>query len=339
MNNKKLKICDVIIHPGEEASLSLPLPEYYSCAPLYMPIRIIHGKKKGPCLLVFSTLNGNELNGIEIVNRIMEGAKASQISGTIIAIPVLNVYGLTNFPKVLPSGGTLDGCFPGSKSGTYGERFAHIFTQEILKKADYCIELQTGKLNHNILPQVYCDLDNLATRKLAKAFNAPVIMNISLQDSSLRRAAESLHIPLLAYQAGEAMRFDQNAIEVGFNGVKNIMRYIDLIPKAPIEEVRSICSQDEEWVVAHKGGILHTDSSLGQVIKKGQVIGTISDPFGAGESEKLKAPKNGIIVGINTTPLIHEGLSVFKVASFIDYDLAETTIEEWDKKQEDSFLS
>ena len=134
------------------------------------------------------------------------------------------------------------------------------------------------------------------------------------------------------------MRFDENAITVGYNGITNIMRYIDILPKAPIQEIKPIFSQDENWVAAHRGGILHTDYSLGQVVKKDEIIGKITDPFGAGESEKIKAPKNGIIVGINITPLIHEGMPIFKFASFIDYDRAETTIEEWNKKQDDSFL-
>lgn len=338
MENKNIQICNATIHPGEEANLALPLPEQYSCAPLYMPIKVMHGKTKGPCLLLFSTLNGNELNGIEIVNRVMEETNAQQISGTIIAIPVLNVYGLTHFPESLPSHDVLEECFPGSETGTYGERFAHLFTQEILRKADYCVELQTGGLNHNILPQVYCNFHNTATKNLAKAFNAPVITDVSLEGNKLRQITENLDIPLLVYQAGEAMRFDENAITVGYNGVMNTMRYIDILPKKPIQEVKPIFSQNENWVAAHRGGILHTEFSLGQVVKKGEVIGKITDPFGAGESEKLKAPKDGIIVGINMTPLVHEGLPIFKFASFVDYDRAETTIEEWNKKQDESFL-
>lgn len=339
MKNSKIQICDATIHPGEEANLALPLPEQYSCAPLFMPIRVIHGKTKGPCLLIFSTLNGNELNGIEIVTRVIEHTKADEISGTIIAIPVLNVYGLTHFPQTLPSDDYLEDCFPGLESGSFGERLAYIFTHEILKKADYCIELQTGDLNHNILPMVYCNFENSATKTLARTFNAPVITDVSSEGNSLRQTTDNLNIPLLVYEAGEAMRFDENAISVGYNGVTNVMRHIDILPKAPIQEVKPIFSQDENWVSAHTGGILHTDVSLGQVIRKSEVLGRIKDPFGTGKAEKLKSPRDGVIVGINTTPLIYEGLPVFKVASFIDYERAESTIEEWDKKQDDSFLN
>ena len=333
MKNDKLTICDTIIHPGELANLALPLPERYSCSPLYMPMKVVHGQEKGQCLLIFSTLKGNELNGLEIVNRTIQEIDPHRIKGTIIAVPVLNIYGLTHFPSQLPSGGNLSDCFPGTPDGSFGERIAYLFTQEILKKADYCIELQTGALNHNILPQVYCNFDNMRTKQLAKAFQSPVVTNVTLEGNQLRQTTEDLHIPLLVYQAGEAMRFDENAITLGVNGVLNVMRAIDILPKTPVEEVRPIFSQDEGWIVAHYAGILHTNVTLGQTIKKGETIGKITDPFGVDFSEKVKSPQDGIIVGINTTPLIHEGLPIFKIASFLDYEKAENIIEEWEKSQ------
>lgn len=339
MKQSKLSICDATIHPGETANLALPLPQQFSCSPLYMPIKVIHGLQKGPCLVIFSTINGKELNGLEIANRIIQTTKPDKIKGTIIAIPVLNVYGLTHSPKQLPSGGALADCFPGVEEGSFGERLAYLFTHEILKKADFCIELQTGGMNHNILPQVYCNFENSKAKQLAKAFQSPVITNVSLQGNRLRQTTEELHIPLLVYQAGEAMRFDENAIHCGVTGVLNVMRAIDILPKAPITEINPIFSRDEEWITAQKGGILHSHINLGQTIQEGELIGTISDPFGAEETEKIHSPMEGIVVGINTTPLIHEGLALFKIASFLDYDKAENVIEEWDKKQPDSYIS
>lgn len=333
MKNDKIMICDATVHPGEVANLALPLPERYSCSPLYMPMKVIHGKEKGPCLLVFSTLKGNELNGLEIVNRMIQLIDPNQIKGTVIAIPAINIYGLTHFPSELPTGGSLADCFPGSPDGSFGERIAYLFTQEILKKADYCIELQTGALNHNILPQVYCNFDNIRTKQLARSFQSPVITNVIPQKNQLRETTEDLHIPLLVYQAGEAMRFDENAINLGVNGTLNIMRAIDILPKASAQEIQPIFSQDEDWILAHYAGILHTNVTLGQTIKKGEIIGQITDPFGNDFSEVVKASQEGIVVGINTTPLIHEGLPIFKIASFLDYEKAENIIEEWEKNQ------
>lgn len=340
MNNQKITICKTNVHPGEVANLALLLPEQYSCAPLYMPIKVIHGEKKGPCLVLFSVLKGTELNGLEIANRIIKTMTPAKISGTIIAIPVMNVYGLTHYPLTLPNGADLASCFPGNDRGSYGERMAYLITEEILKKADYCIELVTGELNHNILPQVYCNFDNKRAKALAKIFRSPVVANIEVKENHLRQTTEELQIPLLVYQAGEAMRFDENAINLGVEGVKNVMRAIDMLTKEPIQEVTSIFSRKENWIVAHKGGILHPSVTLGQMIEEGKIIGTISDPFGADivESSILSTQK-GIIVGINTSPLVHEGLPIFKIASFLDYDKAETVIEEWDKKQPDSYIA
>lgn len=339
MKVKPISICNTNIHPGEVAHLALPLPEQYSCSPLYMPIKVIHGKKSGPCVLIFSTINGCELNGIEIANRIVNEIEPADISGTIIAIPVLNVYGLIHYPMLTPSAKKLADCFPGVEEGSFGERIAYLFTHEILKKADYCIELQTGDVNHAILPQVYCNFDNKEAKQLAKAFQSPVVTNVSIEGNPLWQTTEDMQIPLLIYKGGEALRFDENAIQLGVDGIKSVMRTIDMLPKSPHSEINPIFSQDEDWIVAHTSGIMHTTVTLGQVIKKNEIIANISDPFGASLTEAVKAPQDGVVVGINSTPLIHEGLQIIKIASFLDYEKAENIIEQWDKNQPDSYIS
>jgi hypothetical protein len=291
-----------------------------------MPIKVIHGKYDGPCMVVFSVINGTELNGLEIANRLIGEISADNLSGTLIAIPVLNVYGLTHYPLPLPAGNSLSECFPGEEAGNFGERMAYLFTEEILKKTDYCIELQTGGINHNILPQVYCNFAYPESKKLARVFNAPVITNVKIKGNKFRQTTEQLNIPLLVYQAGEAMRFDEGAINLGVEGVKNVMHSLKMIQDKPTEMHSTIFSMEEDWIRAHKGGILHTEISLGQSIKKKDRIATISDPFGVDVLESVKSDKDGIVVGINTSPLIHEGMQIFKIASFIDDDKAETII-------------
>ena len=337
--NTRLQICDAIIHPGEIANLALPLPEIYSCAPLRMPIKIIHGKEKGPCILIFSVIKGNELNGLEITNRLLQSFKAEEVRGTVIGVPVLNVYGLTHFPAALPTGRALENCFPGNELGSFGERIAHLFVSQILKKADYCIELQTGGINHNILPQVYCNFDNTRAKQLAKAFQTPVITNVEVAKNALRQTTEDLQIPFLVYQGGEAVRFDENAINLGVEGVTNVMRTLDMLPKQPTKAISPIFSKDEEWILSQKGGVLHPTVVLGQTIKQGEVVGVLTDPFGVDLDEMIKAPQDGVVVGINTTPLVYEGLPILKITSFLDDEKAENVIEKWDKQQPDSYIS
>lgn len=338
MKNSKIKICDTVIHPGEVANLALSLPEEYSCAPLYMPIKVIHGKKKGPCIVIFSVLDGTELNGLEIANRIFKSTNVDSVSGTIITIPAVNVYALTRYPSRLPSDDDIINCFPGDENGSFGERIAHLFTTEILEKADYCIELDTGGINHNILPQVYCDFKNDKSKKLAKAFQTPVVMSVDKTDNSLRKTTDKMEIPFLVYQGGEAMRFDEGAIQTGVEGIENVMHALKILNIKSEKTIKPIFSKKEEWCVSHKGGILHPIASLGQTIKKNEIIGTISDPFGADILESVRSPQEGIVVGINMSPLIHEGLPIFKIATFLDYDRAESVIEKWDQSQPDSYM-
>ncbi|HAT1878932.1 TPA: succinylglutamate desuccinylase/aspartoacylase family protein [Legionella pneumophila] len=333
MKNSKLNICNATIHPGERVNLALPLPDFYSCTSLYMPIKVVHGKESGPCLLIFSAVKGDELNGLEIINRLLESEKLSRIRGTLIAVPVLNILGLIG-PSRAHNDTNLERCFPGIDNGSYGERIAHIFTQEILSKSDFCIELQTGSINHEILPQIYCDLNNQESKRLAQSFKAPVITNVSLQNNSLRKTTEQLGIPLLVYQAGEAMRFDESAINLGLSGIHHVMDALDMLdPSVQNEnhEFKSIFSQDQDWIRAHRSGVFLSTVELGQKIQKGQRIGIISDPFSADTTEVLKAEHEGIVVGINRHPLIYEGQTIFKVATFIDNNRAEIALEAWGK--------
>lgn len=286
-------------------------------------------------MVVLSALSGTELNGLEIANRLMDSLAHSQLSGTLIAVPVMNIFGLTRYPYSLsdPSKGDLSRCFPGDEEGSYGERVAQLITEQILKKADYCVELQTGGLNHNILPQVYCNFDNAESKNLAKLFSTPVITNVHLKGNKLRQTTESLGIPLLVYQAGEAMRFDEGAITLGITGLNNIMKSIGILDAQPSQELSHIFSRDEDWIIAHKAGILHPKVTLGQAIEKGEIIGDISDPFGADLIEPICSSHKGIVVGVNTSPLIHEGMQIFKIAAFWDDEKAENTIDTWEKAQ------
>ncbi|MBA2656269.1 MAG: succinylglutamate desuccinylase/aspartoacylase family protein [Tatlockia sp.] len=333
MKNTTLKICDAVIQPGEIANLALPLPDYNSCISIYMPIKVVHGKKAGPCLLIFSGIEGNEFNGIEIINRLLKTESLGSLNGTLIAIPIVNVLGLIS-SNSMPHEKNIEDCFPGNEHGSYSERIAKIFTQEIFSKTSHCVELKTGGLNNDILPQIYCDMSNEETKSLAKKFATPVISNIS-ENNSLRKTANDLNIPLLVYKAGEAMRFDESSIAMGMTGVQNILIALNMIEEVeiPAQMVKPVFTQEQDWARCSRSGILVSQVSLGQYVKKNEVIGTINDPFNANISEPIRAFRDGIIVGVNRNPLIFEGQNIFKIASFIDNNRAELTLEQWTNLQ------
>lgn len=329
INSNSIQICDASIHCGEKATLALPLPEQYSCSPMYMPIKVINGKYPGPCLVALSTLNGDEFIGLDIINQLFDQTDANDVYGSLILVPVLNVYGLTHHPVTTPTGDSLEDSFPGNEKGTYGERIANIFTNEVLKKADYCIEFQTGSLNHETFPHVYCNFDDKLSVRMARAFQAPVILEVETSASQFRQTTESLNIPLLVYQAGEAMRLDPVAIQIGFNGIQNVMKKMDILQGDVQSTTNPMISRDDDWLLAPSSGILHTEVNLGQQIKKGEKIGRLSDPFSNENATTITSHLDGVVVGINRKPLIQEGLSIIKIAAFIDNNRAESELEEW----------
>jgi len=311
----------------------------FSCAPLHMPIKIIRGKQEGPCLLLTAAMHGNELNGTEIINRLLQEDALKNLCGTIIAVPALNVYGLINRSRYLPSGIDLDRCFPGSQSGTHAERVAHLFVSEIFSKADVCIDLQTGFLNYSNLPQIFFDKTDEKARLLAEAFNAPVMTNITFEKGMLRTVAREQKKTFLLYEAGEAMRFDEHAIRTGITGILNVMQKLGMLSEKQSEKqsekmssLKCFFSEKNIWVRASTSGISDTEHQLGQHIKAGEKLCTIRDPFGASDYMTVFSPEEAIIVGKNNLPLVHEGESLFQLAVFSKMQHAATHLETWEEE-------
>ena len=329
--NTAITICNETIHPGESASLALPLPEIFSCAPMYMPIKVFHGKQAGPCLLVLAAMHGNELNGAEIINRLLEMKSLQQLKGTVVAVPIMNVYGFINKSATLPGGSFLDASFPGCATGSHAARLAHLFCNTIFSLADYCIDLQTGWLNHTNLPQIItneCEGSELA---FAHSFGAPVLSQRSPKKGSLRAYAEKKGIPYLVYEAGEALRFDEQSIRLGVEGVLSTLRHIGAIDDvvALSQQDPSLLTRDSQWVRSPTSGISYAKVSLGQKVKKGERLAVIKDPFGAGENVAVTSPFEGVVVSVNNLPLVYEGVSLFQLASFEKLSQAATHIEDW----------
>lgn len=332
MKNSVFTLCHETIYPGEKLSLALALPELISCAPLYMPVKIIHGNKPGPTLLIIAAIHGNELNGTEIINRLISHVSPKRLTGTLIAIPVLNVYGFISRSRYLPNGIDLNTSFPGSPHGTHAERLANLFISEIFCKADYCMDLQTGFINYCNLPQVYVDYHHARSRDMAESFNAPVILNMRQSPGSLHAHAKNVDMPFLLYEAGEAMRFDDQSIRTGLHGIYQVMRKLGMIPDKPAGKIRphtGLFAKESIWIRASTSGIAHAKHKLGQFIKKNEVLCVINDPFGATDNVVVHSPVDGIIIGKNNLPLVQEGEGLFQIAMFSEMYQAIDNFESW----------
>jgi hypothetical protein len=310
-----IRIGNVVIQPGERLTVDLPTAHLYTHTEMTMPVHVIHGKKPGPRLFVCAALHGDEINGVEVIRRLLQLKLLEHLHGTLLAIPIVNVFGFVNRTRYLPDRRDLNRAFPGSLKGSLTARLARLFMDEIVDKCTHGIDLHTGA-NHRInLPQVRAGLDDPATERMARAFGAPVIIDARLRDGSLRMAGAEKNIPTLVYEGGEALRFREGAITVGLRGIVNVMREIGLLHRRakgkPATE--PLVAQSTLWVRAPKSGILVSGVVLGARVKKGEILAVIADPFGEQEV-KVRAPLPGIVIGRLNLPLVYSGDALFHLA-------------------------
>lgn len=284
-----------------------------------MPVHVLRGKKEGPHLFVCAAIHGDEIIGVEIIRRLLKLKILQRLRGTLIAVPVVNVYGFINNSRYLPDRRDLNRFFPGAQKGSLTSRLANIFMEEIVGNSTHGIDLHAGS-NHRInLPQIRACLDTPETEKLAFAFGAPVILNAKLRDGSLRQAVEEKGIPMLLYEAGEALRFDELAVRAGVKGILAVMRAIGMLTSRSVKKsrIQPMVANSTSWVRAPRSGILRTRIPLGGKIIVNQKIGEIADPFDENETV-VNSSVSGIVIGRLNLPLVHRGDALFHVAEFDD---------------------
>lgn len=315
--NGSIQIGNIAVAPGERRIINLPVARLYTHADLSMPVEVVNGRRDGPRLFVSAAIHGDELNGVEIIRRLLRHASLKRLHGSLIAVPVVNVHGLLHRSRYLPDRRDLNRSFPGNERGSLAARIAHLFMREIVANATHGIDLHTGAVHRDNLPQVRANLNDQETRSLAEAFGTPVLINADLRDGSLREAAAEAGIPMLLYEAGEALRFDEVAIRVGLRGVLNVMRSLDMLPKVKRKEPRvmPVISQGTTWIRAAESGILWSRLRLGARVSKGDVIGRIAAPL-MNTEHVVEAPADGILIGRTHLPLVYEGEALFHIARF-----------------------
>lgn len=315
-----IEINGIAVAPGEKAFIDLPLPPLYTHESLSMPVHVINGKHDGPRLFVTAAMHGDEINGVDIIRRLLkqDDINPNDIHGTLIAIPVVNVYGFITKSRYLPDRRDLNRSFPGSSAGSMASRLAHLFINEIAKQCTHGIDLHTAAEGRENLPQIRASLRSKEIKKMACAFGAPVVKhNEQFLEGSMREAVDKLGIPVLLYEAGEALRFDELSIRAGVDGIINVMRSIKMLPnfqKCSLDKQPSL-THSSKWERAIHSGILRTVTPLGERVKKGDLLGIISDPFGEKE-EQILSSTEGIVIGKSTLPLVYEGEALYHIAHF-----------------------
>ena len=312
------------IPPGARRTVGLPVARLYTHTEMTMPVHVIRGRQDGPRLFVSAALHGDELNGVEVVRRLLAMKRLGRLRGALLLVPVVNVYGFVGRTRYLPDRRDLNRFFPGSANGSLAARLARLFMDEIVARSTHGIDLHTGAVHRTNLPQIRAAMGNAETARLAKAFGAPVIIDAGLRDGSLRQAVAERGIPMLLYEGGEALRIDEGAVRAGLRGVLAVMEALGMLPRrkgrtsqegrtSERRGVAPLMAATSAWVRAGDSGILSARRPLGAQVEAGEVLGTIASPLRENATD-VRARSSGVVIGRTMLPLVYEGEALFHVA-------------------------
>lgn len=297
---------------GETKKINVNIARLPSGTSIDIPIIAYKSRKEGPTLLLVAGMHGDEINGVEIMRRIIKEKLYKVEAGTVICIPIINIYGFINFSRDVPDGKDINRSFPGSKTGSLASQVAFFLMNEIIPHVDYGIDFHTGGARINNYPQIRVKSDDQENLELAKAFNAPFIINSPFRDRSLRKEAFKLGKRILVYEGGESLRLRKGAIDEGIDGMKRVMKHLGMRQEAPVANEPSIVISRSGWVRAKAAGLHYAQFRNGSAIEKRKVIGIVSDPYGTYEV-KIQAPHRGYIIGINNNPVVNRGDALFHI--------------------------
>jgi hypothetical protein len=321
-DSQVLQLNGTTVAPGKRCVVNLPVPGLYAQADFNLAVHVINGRQPGPKVFISAAIHGNELNGVEIIRRLLQQKSLRRLSGMLIAVPIVNVFGIMQHSRFLPDGRDLNRSFPGSQKGSLAARLADIFFEQIVNQCDYGVDLHTGS-NHRVnLPQIRGNLDDPETLRLARAFGVPVLLNSDLRDGSLREKATAQGVPVLLYEAGEALRFDELSIRAGVTGILQVLRALNMLPVAKRQptQIEPFIARSSAWERAPTSGILRNTIKLGSHVKKSDLMGVISDPADCftNQRHEVRSRVDGVVIGHTRLPLVNEGDALFHIARFAD---------------------
>ncbi len=301
------------IKPGEQTQVLLQIARLPTHTPIDLPVFIYRAEKPGPVLLLTAGLHGDEINGVETLRRLIVQKRIQPIAGTVICIPVVNIHGFIQYSRQFPDGKDLNRSFPGSKNGSLAGRFAFVLMNEILPLIDFGVDFHTGGASKANYPHLRCNLAILRNRELSTAFAPPFVVNSKPPDHSFRKAATIHEKYILTFEGGESLRFDELAIREGMEGILRVMNHYGM-SNEKIKPNKTIILRRSWWNRARYSGLFRSNVTPGNYVKRSQVLGSISDPFGDVEYT-VKAKSNGYIIGLNNMCVINKGEALIHVGA------------------------
>ena len=297
------------IQPGDKRRLFLRSSESFAGSDVDVPVLVTRGATPGPTLCLVAGVHGDELNGIEIVRKVVEALTPRRISGMVLAVPVANLHGFRRSSRYLPDRRDLNRFFPGSTSGSSASRIAWSLWNDVVRHCDSLVDLHTGSFHRTNLPQLRTNANDARSLALARGFGNALIIHDPGQTGMLRRAASEAGIGAITYEAGEPKRFQENEIARGVEGVRNIMAALGMSDDAPVAFSPRVY-QRTRWVRVDDGGIFFTRRRLGEVVQPGDLLGTVTDPV-TNERKRVEAPVRGRIIGMALPQVVIPGYAAF----------------------------
>lgn len=314
VNNKKIIILNQEILPGKHYELNLSVAKLHTSTPIQIPIHVDRAKEDGPTIVLMAGMHGDEINGIEIIRRIIRKKLNKPTKGTVICIPIFNIFGFLNLKRELPDGRDLNRSFPGSSTGSLASQFAYQFMKEIAPIADVIIDFHTGSAQRNNYAQIRCDFEDEQSVQLARIFNPPIVLDSSLIPKTIREAIQRLGKQYLLFEGGKTNSIEETIVEEGMNGAKLILNHFGMRSfKIDISVGREpVFLEESKWLRAPNSGLFLAQVKNGSAVKKGELLGIIMDPFGKVE-RKVKALRDGVVLCVNEAPTVYKGDAIFHV--------------------------
>ena len=318
--SKPLVILKETILAGESKTINMEIAKLHTMNKLKIPIIVERSKLDGPTVLFTACLHGDEINGTEIVRQLIIQKINKPKRGTIICIPIINIFGFINKTREFPDGRDLNRVFPGSKTGSLASRFAYYILKDIIPHVDYAIDFHAGGASRFNAPQIRIVPENPELKELSDVFNAPFTLYSKNISGSFRNSCDRLGVKMLLFEGGKSLDINEEVTNDAIEGTKRFLDHLDMLnprKKANIKSKKPIYIEKSNWVRAKYSGMFHGLVKIGSFIKKGELIATISDPYGKVE-HKMKAPHDGYVINVNDAPIVYQGDAIFHVSTHLE---------------------
>ncbi len=329
------------VEPGQRQLVDLPISKLSNHAPVTLPVHVLHGVQPGPTMFVCAAIHGDELNGVEIIRRLLRTLDPQSICGTLLCVPVVNVFGFISRSRYLPDRRDLNRSFPGSAGGSLAARLAHLLLTEIVKRSQIGIDLHTAAIHRINLPQIRCMFrKNPRCQELGLAFGADVMLESLERPGSLREAARAVGVDVLSYEGGEGLRFDEFAIRAGVDGITGVMLQVGMLEmpdgvELPLGDRRApVLINASSWVRSPEGGVFRTNKRIGDTVDVEEVVGHVANPY-EDIAVEVRSAQRGIIIGRTTLPIVNMGDALLNIGW--SEDVSEGTSPERDFLEEPPF--